>query len=114
MNTHSATRSSYINQPPDFPEFMFKVYANPIIAMIEWAKKEHRDRMVYCSRHGYYRELKMLNEEYSPIRILAEVHKFRKYCSMLTDSVWRKLTKSQRDFIIESYELREMLFKDMA
>jgi hypothetical protein len=107
----SANPASYITQPPNIPYFMFQHYASSFEKMIAWAEKEFQDRLRYCAEHGYWRTLKYLNEEYSPYRILAEVHGFRRMCAKIDQNTWNKLTGRQRVFIRKSFELRELLFR---
>lgn len=107
----SANPASYITQPPNIPYFLYKHHSTAITQMIAWAEKEFQDRLIYCAEHGYWRTLKYLNEEYSPIRILAEAHGFRKICSMINQTAWNKLTGRQRVFVRKAFELREILFR---
>lgn len=111
MIQKSANPASYITPPPAIPEFMFKRYASSLEAMIEWAEKEFQDRLKYCASHGYWKTLKYLNEEYSPVRLLAETHGFRKMCAMITPQSWNKLTGRHRVFIRKAFELRDILFR---
>jgi hypothetical protein len=111
MIKQSANPASYLTPPPNIPYFMFKRYSNAYEKMIAWAEKEFQDRLIYCADHGYWKTLKYLNEEYSPLRILAEVHGFRHMCSMLNQAVWNKLSGRHRVFIRKSYELRDILFR---
>jgi hypothetical protein len=107
----SANPASYITPPPDIPYFMFKRYASSFERMIKWAEKEFQDRLRYCAEHGYWRTLKYLNEEYSPVRLLAEIHGFRRMCANIDQNTWNKLTGRQRVFIRRAFELRELLFR---
>jgi hypothetical protein len=65
----------------------------------------------YCATHGYWKTLKYLNEEYSPVRLLAEIHGFRRMCANIDQNTWNKLTGRQRVFIRRAFELRELLFR---
>lgn len=108
----SAYKSEYVIRPPEFPEFLFKSHIQPFEELIEWAKKEYQARLIYCAERGYWRSLKYLNEEYSPYRILAELHGFRKYCSYLNyNPRWASARKYTQRFIGKAYQLRDMLFK---
>lgn len=111
MTQQSANPASYITPPPNIPYFLFKRYSSSLEQMIKWAEKEFQDRLRYCAEHGYWRSLKYLNEEYSPIRILAEAHGFRKMCSMITPTSWNKLSGRHRVFIRKAFELRDILFR---
>ena len=108
----SAYSSEYVIPPPDFPDFVFKRYVQPLEELIDWARKEYQARLIHCAEKGYWRTLKYLNEEYSPYRILAELHGFRKYCSYLNQNPqWAGAKKSTQRFIVKSYQLRDMLFR---
>ena len=107
----SANPASYVTQPPNIPYFMFKSYSSAFEQMIAWANKEFQDRIRYCAERGYWRTLKYLNEEYSPYRLLAEVHGFRRMCSKIDQNTWDKLPGRHRVFIRRAFELREILFR---
>lgn len=100
--------TEYITPPPNVPFFLFN-RAVVLKNMIEWAKKEHAARIQFCADRGYYRELKRLNEDYSPMRVLAEVNGFRRICAKITESVWNELTGRERVFIRRSFEIRQLL-----
>lgn len=100
--------SEYIIPPPNVPLFLFN-RSSVLRKMIEWAKKEHAARIQFCADRGYYRELKRLNEDYSPKRVLAEVSGFRRICAQITDTVWNELTSRERVFIRRSFEIRRLL-----
>lgn len=104
--------SQYVIQPPEFPEFLFRAYSRPLEELIEWAQKEYQARLLYCSQRGYMREYRIVNEQYSPIRILAELSGFGRFCSVTTSQVWGRLSRKKRGFIMASYELRELLLKN--
>lgn len=101
--------SQYVIPPPDVPEFMYKTYDSAWIDLIKWANREYRARLHYLAKNGYVREWKVMNEEYSPIRILAELSGYRRFCSKMTQSVWDKFTGRERVFIRRAYELRDIL-----
>lgn len=105
----SASSVQYFVQPPSVPEYMYKRYATSLEDLVDWAKQEHRRWLQKSAERGYWKTVKHLNEEYSPIRILAEMKGFRRVCALITDDVWRKLNRHDRDFIIAAYELRDML-----
>jgi len=107
----SARSSQYVIQPPDFPDFILKSYIQPFEELIDWSKKEYQARLIYCAENGYWRELKYINEEYSPYRILAELTGFRRYVSYLSHNArWVSARKSTQRFISKSFALRELLF----
>lgn len=104
--------TQYIVPPPSLPTFMYKHYAlSSLQSLIEWAKSEHQARLVYCAENGYWREFKRLNEDYSPIRVLAEVKGFRKICAALTQDGYNQLSGRERVFIRRAYEMREILIR---
>ena len=108
----SASRSQYVIQPPEYPEYLFKCYVQPMEELIEWSKKEYQARLIYCAENGYWRELKYINEEYSPYRILAELHGFRKYVSYLSKNAqWAVARKYTHRFVSKAFSLREHLFR---
>lgn len=108
----SASSASYVIQPPDFPDFTFKRSILPYRELVEWSKKEFQARLIYCAEHGYWKALKYYNEEYSPIRILAELHGFRRYCAYLSKNpYWGSCGSSLQKFIVAAYEFRELKFQ---
>ena len=108
----SANSVEYVIQPPDFPNFSYKHGLLPFREMVEWAKKEYQARLIYCAERGYWKHLKIINEEYSPYRILAELHGFRRFCSYLNhNAAWASADCELQDFIIKSYQLRDMLLR---
>ncbi len=108
-------RRQYINKPPDFPMFMYKNRPEYVLpALIEWANKEYSDGLDFCAKRGYYREYKYINEEYSPLRILAEMSGFRKICAYAEQGSmegWNRMPREHREFIMRSYELRDLLLR---
>lgn len=111
--TQSAYTIQYIVQPESVPDFLAWRHTN-IERLIRWAKEEHQRWLMFCAEKGYYRYLKVLNEEYSPIRFLAELHGFRKICAGLQshEREWNKLSREDRKFIVSAYNLREALLSD--
>ena len=101
--------SQYILPPPDLPPFLYKSSVSAFKALILWAKREHIKRLKFCADRGYYKEWKRLHEDYSPIRILAEVKGLRKILSVITDDVWNQLDMRERVFINRAYELSSLL-----
>ena len=100
----------YIEQPPDVPIFLASRATN-LQGLIQWAKSEHQRWIMRCTEHGYYRYLKVLNEEYSPIRFLAEMPGFRRICANITEYEWNKLSRSERRFVTNAFQLRDLLFR---
>lgn len=107
----STSPVQYIIQPPSVPDFLCHRHTN-LERLIAWAKAEHQRWVIFCADRGYYRYLKVLNEEYSPVRFLAELHGFRKICAMINEREWNKLSRSDRRFIASAFELREILLSD--
>jgi len=108
----SALASQYVIQPPSFPDFLFKSHIQPMEELVEWSKREYQARLIYCAEHGYWRELKYINEEYSPYRILAELRGFRRYVSLLSyNARWATARKYMHRFVSKAFSLREDLFR---
>ena len=101
--------TQYITPPPNVPVFLYKTHPFALRHLIEWAKAEHQERLQYCAERGYYRELKRLNDDYSPIRVLAEMDGLGKICAKITQKTWDKLTFRERVFIRRAYEMRNLL-----
>jgi hypothetical protein len=103
---------TYVIQPPDLPEYLFKYSMTPYELLVEWANKEFQARLQYCAEHGYFKELKRLNDNWSPIRILAEMHNFRKLVSYLQyNKEWPASKGRTRHSIIQAANMRDMLFR---
>lgn len=108
----SSYSSQYVIQPPSFPDFLFKTHVQPFEELIEWSKREYQARLIYCAEHGYWKTLKYINEEYSPYRILAELHGFRRYVSYLSSNArWATARKYTHRFVAKAFSLREHLFR---
>lgn len=107
----STSSTQYIIQPPDVPEFLYKRNYQAWKQLIDWAKAEFQARLIYLSENGYWKELRNLNQNYSPMRILAEMSGYRKLCSLLSGELWNELTGRERVFIRRSFELRDILFR---
>lgn len=115
----SASNVQYYIQPPDIPEFLYKTSHKAWQDLMVWAYKEYRRRLTYLSRGGNYLELTRQSNEFSPIRILAELSGFRRYCAEMRDHwantgscAWNKMDKKEQHFIVAAYEMRELLFRD--
>jgi len=81
------TNPQYFIQPPSLPEFMFKRNKQAWYEIMSWSYREYRERINHNARHGHMRELTVQHREYSPIRILAELHGFRRLCSIMTSEL---------------------------
>ena len=102
------TTVQYIQRPPDLPPFLAS-RASSLRDLIQWAKSEHQRWIMRCSEHGYYRYLKVLNEEYSPMRFLAEMPEFRRICANIKEYEWNQLSGRERVFIRRAFELQGLL-----
>lgn len=101
----------YIQAPPSVPEFLSGRVAN-LRKLIQWSKDEHQRWIIRCTKEGYYRYLKVLNEEYSPIRFLAEMPGFRNVCAHISQNDWDMLSSRERKYIRAAFELRDQLFRN--
>lgn len=110
MTQQSMYSIQYIQKPVDVPLFLASRSTN-LQRLIQWANDEHRRWLQRCAEKGYYKYLKVLNEEYSPIRFLAEMKGFRRICANITEHEWNKLTRKERRFITSAYEMRDMLMR---
>lgn len=108
---HSATPSQYVIQPPSFPDFIFKRWVSPYRKLMAWAKEEYNARLEYCASRGYFKQHAYLTRNSSPIRILAEVSGYRRFCSLITQEVWDQFTPRERVFIRRAFEMRDFLLK---
>lgn len=109
MNGQSAR---YFTSPPiSVPEFFFRRYAWMWSKLIKWATKEYNDALILFSRRGAMKTVKYLNEEYSAMRVLAEMPNFRRLVSLLVQEpdVWNKLNGRERVFIRRAYEIHSKL-----
>ena len=104
----SASPVTYIVKPPDVPMFLTSRVSN-LRQLIKWSQQEHQRWLIRCAEGGYWKYLKVLNEEYSPIRFLAELHGFRRICANITKHDWDNLTGRERVFIRRAFEMRELL-----
>lgn len=103
--------SQYVIPPPDIPEFLYKSNFMAWITLISWANKEYKARLRYCAKNGYYRQWTWLHKNSSPIRILAEMPKYRKFCALLNEGIWDMFSARERSFLRKSYELRDLLLR---
>lgn len=101
--------TNFILQPPSVPMFLYKSHAGTWREHIKWARKEFQARIRYLAEHGEWKLLKWMNENSSPIRVLAELPDYPKMCAKLDDGAWNRLSREEREFITGAYELRAML-----
>ena len=110
---HSTLAEEYVIRPPDLPQFMFGTHAGAWRELIAWTREEYKARLEYCTRRSYFREHAYLTRNYSPLRILAEMSGFRRFCAYLGKSwgTWNDLSRAERKTILKAMELREFLLK---
>ena len=104
----------YVIPPPDVPLYLYKNRPEMTLPqLIRWAEAEFQSRLVYLAEHGYWRELKVMNEQWSPIRILAEMRGFRRICAFLVNNAdgWNRMSTVDRRFITRAFELRDLLLR---
>lgn len=103
----------YLTPPPDTPIFMYKVYTvSSIRSLIEWSKKEYNDVLNIYAKRGDFRSFKWVNENCSPMLVLAKMKNFRTILAQLnSEAVWKKLSREDKRFIIAAYELYELSTK---
>jgi len=105
----------YVIPPPDVPEFLYGTYESAWRDLIYWAKREHIARLRYCADHGYIKEFRRQQREWSPVRILAELSGFRRYCGILQKRgrrIWKNFFREEQDFLISCLKLRDLLKRD--
>jgi len=94
----------------DLPAFLMKRFVvSHISEMIQWSIKEYNQAVRDLSRRGSYKAVKFLNEEYSPMRVLAETSEFKTILKLLDDVNYNKLGYRERVFVRRAYELYESL-----
>lgn len=106
----STPSSQYFTQPPDVPLFLCGRASN-LRNLIEWATKEYQTAIVITTKRGMFKTLKHLSEEYSPIRILAEMKNFRRICANIKRDDWNELSGRERVFIRRAFEMRDALLR---
>lgn len=94
--------------------FMYRWSMSAWRELLLWSWNEYQERLKQYARRGHYRELKVQASEFSPERILAELHGFRKMCELLSrnESLWNKFTRPQRKYIASRHELRDLLLRE--
>lgn len=103
--------SQYVIPPPDIPEFLYRYNLTAWRNLIVWANKEYRARLRYCAKNGYKKQWMILMQEYSAMRILAEMSGYRKFISIMVKGTWRQFEKNEKAFFLGAYELRDLLFR---
>ena len=107
----STIPAQYYVPPPDVPLFLSSRTSH-LKELVRWAKEEHARGLAYASKKGYYKTVRYLSTEYRPIRILAEMHGFRRICARISQRDWDGLTGRERVFVRRAFELRNYLFKN--
>jgi hypothetical protein len=109
-------RRYYVTPPTnkrDVPFFIRKhynydepaVFAGYVKELIVWATQEYRAALRSAAERGAFRFVKFLNEEYSPMRILAESEGFKEILKMMDERNYNILSGRDRIFVRRSYEL---------
>lgn len=115
MNTQSAR---YYNPIPiGNPDFIYRRYSQAIVddtkRMIEWSKKEYNDALRMFAKRGQFDTVRSLSQNYSPMRLLAEAHGFKKMIAFLVQDTeaFNRLSWRDRIFVRRAWEIHEMLRK---
>ena len=114
MMKQSTIPSQYYIQPPNIPEFLYKISNLAWYKLMEWSYREYQERIRRNAMNGNYKEITVQSREYSPIRILAELHGFRRMCSIMTSETWKKFDGREKDYLIRCFEMRELLFRSAS
>lgn len=100
---------NYIKNPPVFfgnmPDFLLVRF---IKALIVWSKEEYANVLsFYSSSTSMKKRLigRKIMEEYTNEHILAQTHAFSLLTTVMRESVWWKLSKSDRDMLANAYEI---------
>lgn len=101
----------YIIEPPSAPDYVYSSSVQAWFDIMVWSWREYQERLKRHSQKGYYRELNVQTREYSPMRILAEMHGFRRLCTRMNPRIWGRFTARERQFIRRAYELRDILLR---
>lgn len=108
----SQSPSEYVIQPPNIPDFLFKKHKSAWDELIQWSQDEFQARLRYCASHGYWKELKSLNQNSSPAMVLAELHGLKKWCSLISQDLWDSFGMRNRRTLRNAYQLRDLLRRD--
>jgi hypothetical protein len=108
----STISSQYVVQPPQFPDFVFKSHSMPFSELVGWAKREYVERLNYLASKGYHKQHLFHTKNYSPKRILAEMSGFRRFCALVSWRTWNELSRAERRFISDAFEMRDLLMKE--
>jgi len=108
---------NYYYQPPTTPDklppFMRSRYydvPSSVKKFIYWANAEYNKLVREATRHSIsVRAIRYLHEEYSAIRVLAEMEGFRDLIGLITEENWNQLTPKERRFINNAYLLYQKL-----
>lgn len=104
----------YYIQPPNIPQYLYKYSFEAWKELMLWSWHEYQERLKNYARRGHYRELAVQASEFSPERILAELHGFRTLCTLLSQNqeLWNQFSRAQRKYITSCYELRDLLLRE--
>lgn len=108
----SKYEARYYNAPPDLPDFFYsnpRYAGNALTQIIEWAKKEYNDSLRLYARRKEWKTVRLLSNEYSGMRVLAEFPEFRRIAALITQDAWNQLTGRQRVFIRRAFEMQSIL-----
>lgn len=112
MMHQSQIAPQYYIQPPDLPEFIYATNQTAWVRLIVWSYNEYKRRLTELPKSGAYKELRRQADEYSPVRILAEMKGFRRLCARMSADLWNSFDARTRRYIRKAFDLRELLFKD--
>ena len=105
----------YTPPPTSNPDFIYRIYPNSIVRdvrkLIEWSQKEYNDALRCFARRGEFNTVRSLTQNYSPMRLLAEMRGFRKMVAFLVADprLYNSLTGRERVFVRRAYEIYETL-----
>lgn len=103
----------YYYQPPTTPDklppFMRSKYydvSSSIKRLIQWSKMEYNKMVVEATRHRLsIRAVRYLHEEYSAMRVLAEMEGFRDLLALVNEENYNQLDGRDRVFLRRAYEM---------
>jgi len=106
--------AQYFIPPPSVPDFLYKWSLEAWHDLLAWSWNEYRARLKQNARRGHYKELAVQASEFSPERVLAELKGFRRMCALLAqnENLWNQLTRAQRRYIVNCYNLRDLLLRE--
>lgn len=109
-------RHYYYQQPvtPDkLPAFLRSKYydvPSSVKKLIQWSKMEYNKMVVEASKRRLsIRAVQYLHEEYSAIRVMAEMEGFRDLLAMVNEDNYNQLDGRDRVFLRKAYEMYRLL-----